>query len=344
MPNKNQTVSQLSSRFAEIGSDRHEAHKKVLVTFDVEDMESPDSIRALLVILDLLQRNRLRALFFVTGEMASKLRSNESLMKMLAAHEIGYHSSLHSVRPTILECADVENYDDAVRACMAREMEPYGFIFLKEIFGQKEIIAFRAPRMSWSPAHLAALSNLGIRFDFSTNLCEAPVAHRGMTFFPRPLFIDKILNINVLARVMIQLLTHDTIVLGLHPSMLMYKGEWDWKFMPSNVALHHRQKPRSVLDIAIRLVAFRAFFLILSVLRDIGFVEITPKLASSVIALEPSMINFQAVYRATVSPSINFVGYEPRNLMRHLMIFLGVNSRTTTYFEIGMRSASSGAG
>jgi hypothetical protein len=241
---------------------------------------------------------------------------------MLAAHEIGYHSSLHTRRPTIQEYTDLEDYDEAVRISMRHESGPYGLPFFRETFRQKDISAFRAPRMAWSPPHLVALHCLGIRFDFSTRISNDVVTHRGMTFFPKPTEIDRILNPVTLASVVKRLLTRQIIVVGLHPSVLMYKGWWDWEFMYLDVGSRYRPKARSSLDMAIHLVAFRVFLLLVRILRDIGFVEVTPRLRHSLVPLRTSTVDVAALCRASISASIWFIRYRPRNFMRHLSLFL----------------------
>jgi hypothetical protein len=307
-------------------SDR--SRKKLYITFDIEDTKSPDALRAILLVLRDLQRNHLRGIFFITGEMLSVLSVDKSLLKMLAAHEIGYHSSLHTRRPTIQEYTDLQDYDEAVRISIRHESGPYGLPFLREIFREKDISAFRAPRMAWSPPHLAALYRLDVRFDFSTRISNDVVTHRGMTFFPHPTEIDRIRNPVTLPSVVKQLLTRQIIVLSLHPSVLMYRGWWDWEFMHPDIRSRYRPKARSSLDIAIRLVAFRVFLILVTILRDIGFVEVTPRLRHSLVPLRTSTVDVAALCRASISASVWFVNYRPRNFMRHLLLFLATDQAT----------------
>lgn len=46
---------------------------KLVLTFDIEDFIDPNEISALKMILELLDKHELRALFFITGHMAEKL-------------------------------------------------------------------------------------------------------------------------------------------------------------------------------------------------------------------------------------------------------------------------------
>jgi hypothetical protein len=301
---------------------RSSESKKLYITFDIEDIKSPDAPRAILFVLRNLRRYHLKGLFFITGEMLLAISANKSLLKMFDLHEIGYHSSLHTRRPTIQEYTDIQDYEEAVRVSIAHESGPTGLEFLRETFREKEINAFRAPRLAWSPAHITALYNLGIRFDFSTCVSNDAVNHRGVTFFPRPIEIDRIYSPITLARVMKQLLTRQTVVLDLHPSVLMYKGWWDWEFMHPDISPRYRPKPRSSVDMAVRLVAFRVFFFLVRVLTDIGVVEVTPKLKSSLVPLRTNTVDVAALYRRSISASLWFVRYRPANFMRHLTLFL----------------------
>lgn len=122
-------------------------------------------------ILELLQKYDVKTLFFITGHMAEKMRDFPKILDLIKDHEIGYHSSAHSVHPTIVEYTDVENYDIARQISLKREtshINPLtgecegkgGIILLKALFPKKEIISFRAPGFCWSPPHLEALKDL----------------------------------------------------------------------------------------------------------------------------------------------------------------------------------------
>ena len=94
---------------------------QVFLTFDVEDFINEESTNALLLVLGLLEKHDLRGLFFITGHVVEKLRFRSDVLTLLEKHEIGFHSSAHSVRPTIFEYSDVENYEDAYAISLERE-------------------------------------------------------------------------------------------------------------------------------------------------------------------------------------------------------------------------------
>jgi hypothetical protein len=71
--------------------------------------------------LIILENHGLNALFFISGHMAEKLSLFPSTVSLLNKHQIGYHSSSHSVHPTIFEFTDIEDYDEAYRASLERE-------------------------------------------------------------------------------------------------------------------------------------------------------------------------------------------------------------------------------
>jgi len=171
------------------------AHK-LLLTFDIEDFINPNAIYALHTLLEMLKKYKIKAIFFITGHMAEKLTNFPDIIDQLKNHEIGFHSSSHSVRPIISEYTDVKSYHQAYSISLEREtahinpltgiIEGEGGIYLlQDLFRPKKIEAFRAPGMSWTPPHLEALVNLGIKYDFSSNItAPEPIRYKGITFYP----------------------------------------------------------------------------------------------------------------------------------------------------------------
>ena len=126
--------------------------------------------------------------------MAERLEGHAGITSLLEEHEIGFHSSSHSVHPTIFEYTDVASYEKAYEIALVREtshinplngqMEGKGGIFaVRSILGDKEIVAYRAPGFCWSPPHTEALRDLGVKFDFSSILAPTPVFYKGLTFY-----------------------------------------------------------------------------------------------------------------------------------------------------------------
>ena len=118
--------------------------------------------------------------------MAEKLSSFPDTVELLCEHQIGYHSSSHSIHPTLFEFTDVESYEEAYQTSIIREtahINPVtgevegsgGIQALRRLFPKKQIDSFRAPGYCWTPPHLDAMKTLGIKYDFSTNISIAPV-------------------------------------------------------------------------------------------------------------------------------------------------------------------------
>ena len=159
-----------------------------------------------------MKKEKLKGTFFITGAVAEKLNSFKDVLSALSEHDIGYHSTSHSVRPTIFEYTDIPDYREAVKNALKRETSHVdaltgeakgegGIIALRELFPHKRIVSFRAPGFCWSPPHLEALKTVGIEYDFSANLSSRKVCYNGITFYPYPLVImppeGKMLNFNI---------------------------------------------------------------------------------------------------------------------------------------------------
>ena len=101
--------------------------KTVMLTFDLEgppgreDFMDDLSLRPLRKVLRLMEKYSLRGLFFVTGNVIKKICENREVFTLLSKHEIGFHSSSHSVKPRIVEYADLSSYDAAMKKSAKRE-------------------------------------------------------------------------------------------------------------------------------------------------------------------------------------------------------------------------------
>lgn len=217
-----------------------------LLTFDVEDFINPNAIYALQRILKILQNYNLKALFFITGHMAEKLSNYPKIIDMLKTHEIGYHSSSHSVRPLIPEFTDLKSYEKAYEISIQREtshinpltgkLEKEGGIYaLQDIFNPKKIQAFRAPGMCWTPPHLEALHSLGIKYDFSTNLTYSePISYKGLTFYPYTVTQQWNGTTYDYECLFSSILRNKITIFDLHPTLLVNETEWDSIYYKGN--------------------------------------------------------------------------------------------------------------
>jgi len=311
--------------------------KKILLTFDVEgppyreDFINEEVLTALYYVLKLLKKYDLKGLFFITASVAEKISCYPKIMELLRIHEIGYHSSSHSVKPCIFEYTDVKSYGKAVENSIEREtscidlfdghIKGKGGIFsLRQIFPEKEIRSFRAPFLCWTPTHLEALRKLGLKFDFSSDISNSPVFHKGITFFPYPVVTDSIFsNFHVFFKKMWR---EEFIVLLMHPSHAVFEvGEPHYKqynnpFIPVEI------KKCAHLRTKFRFRELELLFLGLFLLQRKKLIQIKNSLEESEKSLDPKLVNVANVYEKSVWAPKNFFGYKPNYLLSHFHYFL----------------------
>ncbi len=309
--------------------------KGVLLTFDVEgfpgreDLISTEIISALHNVLKLLKKYDLKGLFFITGTVAEKIGCYPQVLELLRVHEIGYHSSSHSVKPRIFEYADIKSYERAVEISRQREtssIDPFtgsikgrgGILALRQIFPEKRITSFRAPFLCWTPPHLEALRELRVRFDFSTCICSVPVSHKGITFMPFPTVIDSISwNFPVILK---RMLSEDFLVFLMHPSHTTFKlGEPSYR-QSNSVSI--QTKKRVDLIIKSKFSQLELFFLVLRELQRNRLIEIKGSLEESKKSLELKTSQIKKVYEKSVQAPEKLFGYEPKFLWSHFQEFL----------------------
>lgn len=289
-------------------------------------------MKGFLRVLRLLKKYDFEALFFITGHMAGKLSRFPEILELLRSHEIGYHSSSHSVRPTIFEYTDVESYEEAYQLSIEREtahINPLtgeiegkgGIEFLRGLFPSKSIVAFRAPGFCWSPPHLEALVKLGIKFDFSAYVSPRPVFYKGVTFFPYPIVVDGFVGYR-----RFQLISKGGIVvLDSHPSFLVNQDHWDIGYHSGNPQELVEVEPRSRIERGSLLFDFELLLKQMKLLEKMSLVEVRPDLGES---RENVMVTEKAVeecYKRSVTWPRCFFGYEPRFLRSHFFRYFDVS-------------------
>lgn len=307
--------------------------KSLILSFDVEDFINPNEINAIRLILEMLGKHELKALFFVTGHAAEKLAKFPIILKLLANHEIGYHSSSHSVHPTIPEYTDIESYKHAYEISLQREgshINPVsglpegegGIYSLQGLFKSKRIRAFRAPGMSWTPPNLEALATLGIKYDFSSNIAESKsVQYKGITFYPYT-FIQEwdgtLFNYECL---LTSLLRNQISVFNLHPTLYVNKQEWDSIYYEGNPTCLYRvpQKPFEQVN-----SLFKRFDLLLkriSVLQKAKVIDAVPNLSESTENLSMNRDQVERAYCWSMRWPMKRFHYHPRYLRSHFHEF-----------------------
>ena len=321
------------------------------LTFDTEDFISENSIQGLLKILQLLKKHELKAIFFITGHMVEKISNSPMTLDLLNEHEIGYHSSSHSVHPTIFEFTDLESYDEAFQTSIVREtahINPLtgkvegvgGIIALKSFFPKKQIISFRAPGYCWTPPHLEALKTLGITYDFSTRFSNEPINFKGITFYPFTVLSSWQGGIREQSYLQRQIIKHKNSVLTIHPSSMINQFSWDSIYYPSfsksesNPVNLKQLPPRSPVEIASIYRKFDLLLRHLKMLQRINFLDVTPELKKANKTLTPTLTEVITSYKKSLEWAEGF-GFKPKFLYNHFATFFDLrveNKITKTLF------------
>jgi hypothetical protein len=331
-----------------------ETPREVFLTFDVEgppgreDFMDFYTLKALSQILKLLERNRLRGLFLITSSVAEAICKNRGIVESLDKHEIGFHSSSHSVKPRILEYTDLQDYEEAVKLSVFREssrIDPFrgeaveqgGILSLRESFPNKRIDSFRAPFDCFSPPHVKGLKQLGVRFIFSGDFSREPVSHNGLTLYPKAAFIDepisKIVNVDYEGKafrspVVSSIADRGTVILALHPSRMAYEEAPDGVSQFKNPMHPIRVKANSAFNDAFNLVVFKCFLAFLSRLQKEGLVEVTPRMEVPRRRLDPNEVSIERNVKCCSDVALRLFGYQPKFLSSHYGHFFG--RKTTT--------------
>lgn len=309
--------------------------RKLFLTFDTEDFISNNSILSLRRILECLKKHDLTALFFITGHMAEKLYNFPDVVDLLNEHQIGYHSSSHTVHPTVFEYTDVENYKEAYQSSLRREtahinpltgeVEGRGGIYaLKDLFPKKQVVAFRAPGYCWSPPHLEALKILGIDYDFSADVASKPINYKEIIFYPFPIIHQWTGTLAEYRLLFLSLMKNTTCVLNTHPSLMVNRLDWDsiyWKTNPTKIS------PPPARSFAEKEKQFHSLDLLLRRIRDfqkIHSIEVTPALKKPRETLSCTRIDVEKCYQKAIYWA-RFQRYEPKFLHRHFLTFFDLS-------------------
>lgn len=309
---------------------------EIILTFDVEDFISNNSTWALQIILEYLEEFGLKAIFFITGHMAERLQNFPEITNFLKDHEIGYHSSSHSVHPTIFEFTDISDYKEAYSISQRREtahinplngkVEGKGGIHsLRKLCPTKKIIAYRSPGYCWSPPHIEAIRDLGIRFDSSTNLANASrttsVHYKGITFYPCPTVAHWTGRVSDYRDFMLPLLRNKISVLGLHPSLFVNRNEWDSIYHSGNPK--HITKPlmRNHHEIKSLFSRFNLLLSQLAWLQKTKVVNITTDLKKSDKEMTMNEEAVERCYETSVMWAQQYFNYKPRFFRQHFFEF-----------------------
>lgn len=141
----------------------------VVVVFDVEDYISPvsegvDDIP--LWLAETMTEVGVTGTFFVIGEKARSLeeRGRQDVIQAMAAHDIGSHTNLGSIHPTVTEILEYADWDQGVLAML--ENESAGFDELERIFGTP-VTTLARHGGSYGPQLVYALGQMGKGYVYS---------------------------------------------------------------------------------------------------------------------------------------------------------------------------------
>ena len=313
--------------------------RKLFLTFDTEDFISDNSIWVLKKILEGLKEHALEAIFFITGHMAERLQEFEDVVDLLNEHQIGFHSSSHSVHPTIFEFTDVESYEEAYKTSLCREtahINPLsgeiegkgGILALRASFPKKKIRSFRAPGHCWTPPHLEALRTLGVDLDFSASISRNnAVNFKGITFYPYPIMGQWTGSKLGYRNLLIALLSRKLSILTIHPSLLVNKTEWDAIYFGDNPNELTPPPARGLSETRHLLRTFDLLLNQISHLKRMHIIETTPTFESPNRDLSIGKFNLKKCYRRSMQWAIQ-QKYRPNYHMNHFRRFFELSPST----------------
>jgi len=130
------------------------------LVFDVEDLITTQSDDAAKWIAAEVERAGIVATFFLVGEKVRLLRERgrEDVLEHLKAHEIGFHSTTHSVHPVVCEVCAPLSFLDGVRTLMERERE--GWEETEAILGTR-LVGWATTGGSWTPSLCGMMHQYG---------------------------------------------------------------------------------------------------------------------------------------------------------------------------------------
>lgn len=311
--------------------------KQAFLTFDVEgpsgreDFADSPLIKVLCKLLKMLNEHHLKGLFFFPSTVDS-LYKNRLVHELLDKHDVGFHSSSHSVRPGIIECTDLGDYDDAVQASLIREtsqIDPVsgrivgsgGIYSLREAFPNKTINAFRAPFNYFSPPNVESLRKLSIEFVFSGDFCSEPFSYRGLTYYPSAKYLGSFKS-SLYATYLVMMSNRKIIVFDVHPAPFVYKKSKD------QLKLHFRN-PMTTFQLELKpsllsvfnLSWFESILAPLSVFQKLELIEVSPRLQQAKVQFNPKAKNFERTMLYSQSIATDLFGYNPRFLRNQYLQF-----------------------
>lgn len=155
--------------------------------FDVEDFVSPEADDIAKTVADLLTEEGVPATLCVVGERARQWRERrrDDVVAAIARHDVGFHTDLHSIHPTVAEYLAECDWQDGVVEAVRREQP--GLRAIREVFGVAPS-CWAGAGPSWAPQIHEAMRQLGVpAVVHSPTLVPRGDVHRfcGMLTYPR---------------------------------------------------------------------------------------------------------------------------------------------------------------
>ncbi len=158
----------------------------VTLFMDVEDpiaLEADDIIQT---CTDILTEEGVQATLCVVGEKARllKQRGRQDIINAMKRHDIGFHSDLHSVHPTITEYLADKGWEEGVAEAIKREKP--GVQAILDTYNLMPS-CFAGPGNTWGPQICGAMEHLGIHaFVYAHTRIPEGGIHRfnGLTAYP----------------------------------------------------------------------------------------------------------------------------------------------------------------
>jgi hypothetical protein len=130
------------------------------LVFDIEDLMTTQSDDAAKWVAAEVERAGIVATLFLVGEKVRLLRARgrEDVLEHLKAHELGFHSTTHSVHPVVCEVCERLSFLDGVRTLIARERD--GWEETEAILGTR-LVGWATTGGSWTPSLCGLMHQFG---------------------------------------------------------------------------------------------------------------------------------------------------------------------------------------
>ncbi len=141
----------------------------MVICFDVEDYTSPESVGMDDIpkwLAEIMTDEGVTGSFFVIGEKARSMakRGRLDVIEAMAKHDIGSHTNLGSIHPTVTEILESTSWTEGITTMVNNESA--GLNDLEEIFGKQPRTLARHGG-SYGPQLVAAIGQLGAGYIYS---------------------------------------------------------------------------------------------------------------------------------------------------------------------------------